>query len=759
MERGEQVVGSDDALGIGGDARGDAADDTGDPRGFRPQVTPILEVQVVDDGRDPVQGRVLDPAPGQQHFEGAAITAMSEFGLEHIETHFASPPRCTGTGDEAETGLRINAGRDQPGAGQPIDADVGSGDPSLASACPQFWQVSQEIGGGRRLRGGPFNLDDSAFGQGSTGGLPVIDGDQRLQSAAELGGLTGQGIAILGADAIQCRLGLLGQGRVVSVTRGTEQPAHLVVGHALDQGRTAHQGLTTGSADLLDTPLEILGCLGGVGQAPAGVADHHRPHGLEAPPDPHPQRVLLGGKLAEEQEPLYGRIFHVMTITHERAVRVNPVNSLAVVAPASVIASASAVRDRRRLTLAAGVRAIGAGMTGPLIGLHLAASDAPGGFLGVVVGTGLAGCAAAALVVTLGGNRWGRRTTCAVLCLLTAGGSLAVASSGSSWLILVAAFVGMLNGMGKDRGAIPVLESTMLPNTTDDHGRTTVFARYTAMQDVGHGIGALCAGLPSVLLLIPGVLPDQASAWSLGLAALPALVAIPLYLGLSPVVELAGNAAPIPVSPAGRRTITKLSALFSLDAIGGGFLTSAGMAYLFAEHFHASAMQIAILFVAARILNALSHLASAKLAKRIGLVNTMVFTHIPSSLLLMTVAFVPTFPIAAILFLIREGLVEMDVPTRQSYVMAVVQAHERTAASGITALVRMAGWSAGAFAAGPMLAGMAVTTPLIAGASLKIIYDLALWRACRHVRPPEEQGVATAQHSAKRQKAESGSVH
>ena len=165
---------------------------------------------------------------------------------------------------------------------------------------------------------------------------------------------------------------------------------------------------------------------------------------------------------------------------------------------------------------------------------------------------------------------------------------------------------------------------------------------------------------------------------------------------------------------------------------------SAGMTYIFTTHFHASALTISLLFVAARILNALSHLAAAWLAKRIGLVNTMVFTHIPSSFLLITVAFVPDFPLAAALFLLREGLVEMDVPTRQSYVMAVVAAHERTAAAGVTALVRMGGWSAGAFLTAPLMAGAAVTTPLIAGAGLKILYDVALWVACRRARPPEE---------------------
>ncbi len=402
--------------------------------------------------------------------------------------------------------------------------------------------------------------------------------------------------------------------------------------------------------------------------------------------------------------------------------------------------STTLVHDRRRLTLAAGIRSVGIGMTGPLLGVHLATVDHDPGFLAMVVGTGLAGAALAALVVTLGGDRWGRRLTCAMLCLLTAIGGAAVAFGGSSAAVLAAAFFGMLNGMGKDRGAVPVLESAMLPNLTDDRERTTTFARYTAVQDVGNGLGALLSGLPSLLLLlIPGVVAGQATAWSLGFAALMSLVALPLYLSLSPTVEIHAQQIRVPVTPEGRRTIAKLSALFSLDAIGGGFLTSAGMAYVFATQFSAEPGAIAMLFVVARTLNAASHLGAAWLAKRIGLVNTMVFTHIPSSLLLMSVAIAPNFPVAAILFLLREGLVEMDVPTRQSYVMAVVAAHERTAASGITALVRMGGWSVGAFLAGPLMAGAAITAPVVAGAGLKIVYDLALWAACRRAPPPEER--------------------
>ena len=158
--------------------------------------------------------------------------------------------------------------------------------------------------------------------------------------------------------------------------------------------------------------------------------------------------------------------------------------------------------------------------------------------------------------------------------------------------------------------------------------------------------------------------------------------------------------------------MTKLSALFALDALGGGFLTTSLLSYFFATRFGASAATIGALFFLARVANALSHFVAAWLARRIGLVNTMVFTHIPSSLLLVTVAIAPSFPIAAALFVLREGLVEMDVPTRQSYVMAVVQPEERTVASGVTSLVRLGAWAvapsfAGLFMEGGSLRGTA----------------------------------------------------
>jgi MFS family permease len=162
------------------------------------------------------------------------------------------------------------------------------------------------------------------------------------------------------------------------------------------------------------------------------------------------------------------------------------------------------------------------------------------------------------------------------------------------------------------------------------------------------------------------------------------------------------------------------------------------LSYFFYERFGVSAGSIGLLFAGARAANALSHLGAAWLAKRIGLVNTMVFTHVPSSLLLVTVAFAPSFPVAAALFLLREGLVEMDVPTRQSYVMAVVRPEERTFASGLTHVVRMGAWAVAPAFAGLFMKDVSLLAPLLVGAGMKIGYDVLLYASFKRIRPPEE---------------------
>ena len=420
----------------------------------------------------------------------------------------------------------------------------------------------------------------------------------------------------------------------------------------------------------------------------------------------------------------------------------------------------AAVRDRRLLYAAAFLRSLATALVGVLLGLHLARLGLSAGEIGLVVAAGLAGAAAAALLVTLRGDRLGRRRALAGLALLAAAGgvTLAFASRPAALAFAGIAFLGMVNGMGRDRGAALILEQAALPATAPDAGRTRAFAWYNVLQDAGHAAGSLLAGLP-VWLGRTGI-GEPASyraAWLLYAALLAA--GVPLYARLSPAIEAARSAAgsgpatnAVPrgsvegrlagaaaLSPESRRIVARICGLFALDGLGGGLLTTALVSYFFFERFGVGAAAIGLLFAAARVANALSHLGAAWLAARIGLVNTMVFTHLPSSFLLVTVAFAPSFPVAAALFLLREGLVEMDVPTRQSYVMAMVRPEERTAAAGATHIVRLATWAVAPAAAGLFMEG-ALATPLVLGAGLKIAYDLLLYRAFRKLRPPEEGG-------------------
>jgi len=296
----------------------------------------------------------------------------------------------------------------------------------------------------------------------------------------------------------------------------------------------------------------------------------------------------------------------------------------------------------------------------------------------------------------------------------------------------------MFNVHGRDRGAIPILEQALFPATTTHGDRTRVFAWYNVLLDAGYAAGGLLAALPTLF-----------EAW-LGLATLEAMrVAIAIFCGLYFASALlyarlprhTAGAAPVrlrDVSPESRPIVTKISLLFLVDAIGGGFIGTALFAYFFAERFGAAAAAIAVLFAIGRVLSAFGHLAAAWLAKRIGLVNTMIYTHVPSSLLLFTIIASDSFALAAFFFLIREGLNEMDVPTRQSYVMAVVKPGERLAMAGVTSLVRSGGWAMAPAIAGALIQTGGLAAPLVAAAALKLSYDVLLWREFRRVRPPEE---------------------
>jgi MFS family permease len=398
-------------------------------------------------------------------------------------------------------------------------------------------------------------------------------------------------------------------------------------------------------------------------------------------------------------------------------------------------------KDLLIINTAAFLRSFTFGLTGVVLGVYLFRVGLFSFNIGMVIAAGLAGSALATVGVTTKADRGGRRRTLVVLSLLGVIGALDLALTPGLPILLLMAFVGMLNGTGTDRSAAFSLEQAIIPGLVPDASRTWSLAWYNVVLDTAGSLGALAAALPLLLqhwLALP--LLTSYRAVFLG-CAFTGVVGAVLYGFASAAVEVSQSPAetlPHHISPATKKMVTKLAGLFSLDAFGGGFLTDALVSYWFFRRFGIAEESLGVLFFAVHLLNAASHLGAAWLARRIGLVKTMVFTHLPSSLFLVAAAFAPSLKVAIVLFLCREALVEMDVPTRQSYVAAVVLPNERTFASGIANLARNVFWAVGSSVAGFLMQNVAFSAPLVIGGGAKIGYDLLLYRAFRKVRPPEE---------------------
>lgn len=381
---------------------------------------------------------------------------------------------------------------------------------------------------------------------------------------------------------------------------------------------------------------------------------------------------------------------------------------------------------------AAGVRSFATGLLGVLLGLYLAELGLGAAALGVVVGAGLAGNAAGTALVALFAERWGRRSTLLAASALSAGGLAATALASGVTPLAIAGFLGLVNGMGRDRGPAQTIEQSLLADAAGDAERTAIFVRYAFLQDVLGAAGALAAAAPALLERLGGV--PAAAAYRTTLLGAAAVSLIPLWLyARLPAANAAtpGAPRPAPMSPASRRRVGGLAALFALDSLGGGLLAGSILSYWFFQRFGLGPEALGPIFFAARALNALSYFAAERLARRIGLLSTMVFTHLPSSLVLVALPFVPAAGPAIALFLVREALVQMDVPTRQAYVAQVTAPGERTAALGITGLVRNVGWALGPPLAGAAMALWGLGAPLLGGAGLKACYDVALYVSYR----------------------------
>lgn len=398
-------------------------------------------------------------------------------------------------------------------------------------------------------------------------------------------------------------------------------------------------------------------------------------------------------------------------------------------------------RNLMVICMAAFLRSMSIGLLGVVLAVYLARGGLSGTWIGVVIAAGLAGSAAGTALISYRVDAIGRRRSLVLLSLLAALGGIALMLSRSGPMLMALSFVAMLNGMGTDRSAAFAIEQAAIPGMVADRLRTWALSWYNVVLDGGGALGALAGALPVVIQRSAEVPLETGYRVVFAGFSLANLCAAALYLLLTPEVEVPAttvHAAAARVTDETKAIVRRISALFALDAGGGGFLADALLAYWFFQRFGMNEQSLGLLFFVVRVLNATSHIGAAWLAGRIGLVNTMVFTHLPSSVFLLLVPFAPTFPIAAALLLAREALVEMDVPTRQSYVAAVVQPHERVYASGITNLTRTACWAASSSAAGALMQHVAFSAPLILGGTMKVVYDLLLYRNFKHLKPPEE---------------------
>src|SRR5882724_4302907 len=388
------------------------------------------------------------------------------------------------------------------------------------------------------------------------------------------------------------------------------------------------------------------------------------------------------------------------------------------------------------LYAARGVRGFGDGFAILILPAYLTAIGYDPVQIGIVATASLLGTALLTLGIGAIAARHDLRTLLLVGAGLMAGTGLAFPNVEQFAFVALVAFVGTVNPSTGDLGVLVPIEHAMLAHGVADQERTRTFARYSLIGALSMAAGSLAAAAPDFLALA-GI--DTLSAFKLMFYAYAALgvLSAALYRRLPHThVDEARPSAPLGPS---RGVVYKLSALFSLDSFAGGFVVQSLLALWLFERFDLSLSAASVFFFWASTASAFSYPVAAWLATRAGLINTMVFTHIPSSMLLIIAAFTPNLYVTLSLLLVRSALSQMDVPTRTSYVMAVVTPPERAAAASFTAVPRSL-----ASGISPAFAGVLLTTafsglPLVVCGTLKIVYDVALLFSFRHTKPPEEQ--------------------
>ncbi|MBI4861323.1 MAG: MFS transporter [Candidatus Riflebacteria bacterium] len=415
----------------------------------------------------------------------------------------------------------------------------------------------------------------------------------------------------------------------------------------------------------------------------------------------------------------------------------------------------TARRDVQLLFATRGLRLFGYGFLSVVLVLYLAGLGLTEPEIGALLTMTLVGDTGVSLWLTTRADRIGRRRTLmAGAGLMVMAGALFVAT-GSFWLLVLAATIGVISPSGNEIGPFLPIEQAALAQELPSAQRTEVFAWYNLAGSMTTALGALAGGCGAQALQwagLPAVASYRAVVLAYGVVGFGLLA---MFRLLSPAVEAPPAAVTAPVAGCGkpngswglgrsRGVVLRLSALFALDAFAGGFVIQSIVAYWFHARFGAEPALLGAIFFGANIVAGLSSLSAAWVARRVGLINTMVLTHLPSNVLLMLVPLMPALPWAIAVLLLRFSISQMDVPTRQSYTMAVVEPEERSAAAGVTGIARTLGASLAPVFVGPMLASpVLMSVPFFLSGGLKIVYDLLLYASFRAEKPPEEGGEAS----------------
>ena len=400
--------------------------------------------------------------------------------------------------------------------------------------------------------------------------------------------------------------------------------------------------------------------------------------------------------------------------------------------------------DGKKLLVTRILRTFAYGYLATSLGLYLDRLGLTPTEIGVVFTAAIAGSALMTVFWSIVADRYGRRRTVATMALLMALGGIVFALTNSFVVLILAAFTGTISATSSEVGVFQTVEQAILPQTAPNEKRTWLFSIYNTIANLAGAFGSLFAGSVGFFASL-GLSGADAYRPLFVLYAVVGIANFFIFITLSDRVELArveGERRFIGIHRSAG-TVAKLSALFGLDAFAGALVVQSLVAYWFYLRWGLQISELAVVFFWVGIVSGLSLLAAGWLAQRFGLLNTMVFTHLPSNVLLMLVPLAPSAALAILLFLARMSISQMDVPTRQSYTMAVVDPDERTATAGITNVARTTTSAIAPTLAGMAFSAAALSVPFFVAGGLKILYDVLIYLTFRGVRPPEEGRAST----------------